>query len=325
MSNMKNKIKKLALLEAFLAVFFWSVYFPLAKNSLSKISVESFALLRFFFGFITLVVFIKFSKKYSFKKSLNKIKNNRNLAIIILFAGFIGIFLHQFIQVSGINKTSASNTAWILAFIPAITFILSLIFLKEKSTYIEIIGLIIAFLGVVYLTTDFKFDLSRYSNNDKIIGDLLVFGSCITWSIYTIINKKILKYLKPIEALPHIFFVGLVFLIILNILKSNNFIKELLSLDIKSFVVVLLTGVFPAGIGYIFWYDAISKIGASRTTFFVYLEPFLTMITAAFISNEIIELNSIISGIIIIVGLLIMEFDNYLAKKVKISKSLNNI
>ena len=300
---------KFAYLEAFLAVFFWSVYFPLAKNSLDNISVLSFATARFFFGFLTIFIFtiMKYRKQYFIKVS-NYIKDPKIFLFIIL-SGFIGIFLHQFIQVEGISRTTAGNTAWILAFIPGITFVFSLVFLKEKANIIEIAGFIISFISVIYLTTGFKVNGVFGGDNIVLFGNLLVFGSCFTWSIYTVLNKKLLQVIKPLELLPMVFFTGLLFLILLNIIKGNNPVKELLANNFGTIFTVILTGIFPAGIGYIFWYDSLKKIGASRTTFFVYLEPFITMITASFLRGEVVLLSSIMAGVLITIGLLIMEND----------------
>ena len=52
--------------------------------------------------------------------------------LFVSLAGFVGIVLHQFIQLNGLKTTSATNTGWILTLIPPVTGILGWFWLKER-------------------------------------------------------------------------------------------------------------------------------------------------------------------------------------------------
>lgn len=330
---------------AFLTVLFWSIYFPLGKYVLSYIDTTSFAFLRFFIGFLFLILFLSIKYLYLYlkikfyKNNKNKIekynsfnfnifKKNLKIFILIFLAGIIGITIHQYIQVKGLNLTTATNTTWIIAFVPIVTSLFSFIFLKENITKFQIIGMIIAFTGILILSDIFKINLNSISK--EIAGNLLIFASCITWAIYTILNKKTFKYIEPLNALPLIFFVGITFLYI--VIKFNKNIIDpfiIFKANNKKLVFyMLLIGIFPSGLGYIFWYSALNKIGANKTTFFVYLEPLLTTTLSISFLKEKLMPKHIISAILIISGLIIFEQYNFILFYYKqfsknILKSLN--
>ena len=115
-------------------------------------------------------------------------------------------------------------------------------------------------------------------------------------------------------ALPLIFLVGITFLYI--VIKFNqNFIDPFIIFkgnNKKLIFYMLLIGIFPSGLGYIFWYSALNKIGVNKTTFFVYLEPLLTTTLSISFLKEKLMFKHIISAFLIITGLIIFEQYNFI-------------
>jgi len=79
-------------------------------------------------------------------------------------------------------------------------------------------------------------------------------------------------------------------------------INDLQTLSLYSFLGVLFLGIFCSGIAYIFWYDALKSVPASQVGVFLYLEPFIAVIVAAFILGESTILASLIGGLLILFG-----------------------
>ncbi|MDH5508483.1 MAG: DMT family transporter, partial [Anaerolineae bacterium] len=61
-------------------------------------------------------------------------------------------------------------------------------------------------------------------------------------------------------------------------------------------------GVFCTGLAYIFWYDALQAIPASRVGVFLYFEPLVTVVVAALLLGEILTAAAILGGAVILAG-----------------------
>jgi drug/metabolite transporter (DMT)-like permease len=65
---------------------------------------------------------------------------------------------------------------------------------------------------------------------------------------------------------------------------------------------ILFLGIFCSGIAYIFWYDILQVLPVAQTGAFLYLEPIITAIVAAFVIRETLLLATLIGGITILIG-----------------------
>jgi drug/metabolite transporter (DMT)-like permease len=70
------------------------------------------------------------------------VKDHKRIFILALIAS-----VHLWIQVTGLQWTSASNTGWIIGTTPVFMAILAFIIFKEKMTTQQIIGIVISFFA----------------------------------------------------------------------------------------------------------------------------------------------------------------------------------
>jgi drug/metabolite transporter (DMT)-like permease len=70
---------------------------------------------------------------------------------------------------------------------------------------------------------------------------------------------------------------------------------------------VLFLGFFCSGLAYVFWSQSLRDLEAAKTGAFLYLEPFVTVLTAWIILEENITLLIIVSGIIITAGVVMVN------------------
>jgi drug/metabolite transporter (DMT)-like permease len=66
-------------------------------------------------------------------------------------------------------------------------------------------------------------------------------------------------------------------------------------------------GIFCTGLAYIFWYDALQLLPASQAGAFLYLEPLVTVVVAAVILGEPLLAASLSGGLIILLGVWIVN------------------
>ncbi|WP_331280805.1 EamA family transporter [Bacillus sp. UNC41MFS5] len=70
---------------------------------------------------------------------------------------------------------------------------------------------------------------------------------------------------------------------------------------------LLFLGVFVSGIAYWYWGKALEVLEASKVSMFLYMEPVATLVAAVLLLDEKVFLISVAGGIIIIIGVIIVN------------------
>ncbi|MBI5730164.1 MAG: DMT family transporter [Ignavibacteriales bacterium] len=275
------------------AVIVWGLSFIATKNALVEVKPEVIVFIRQILGILFLAaVLLKRKRKFSI--------NIREQKWIFILAG-IACF-HLWIQVTGLQWTTASHTGWIIGITPVFMVILGIIFFKEKISLLQTLGIIVAFLGLVILVS--KGDLTSL-DFIKNKGDVLIISSSVTWSIYSMVNKKVTFTLSPVLTTFYLFLI--VAVIIAPFTINQNNISDVFRLSISGWGSILFLGIFCSGIAYTLWAQALNEMSASRVGAFLYVEPFVTFFGAWLLLNEQITLITLISGLIIIGGVVLVN------------------
>jgi len=285
---MNPKERVIGIIYATASVFSWGVYLPYAKIILAKLSPSVFLTFRLSIGAITLLLLSLILKRpFHFKA--------KDLLWIVV-AGTIGIILHQLLQLKSLEHTTATNVGWILTLIPAATGLLAWIFLKEKISPQQIVGLLIAMTGLaLFVSRGNPRNLSFIRN----YGDFLSFVSIFTWAFYSIITKHILnKYdAMPISTVH----MALGFLFFLTI-SVNNIPSQIATLDLHEWVILLLIGLIPSGMAYFWWNAGLKKLSAMTTSMFIFPEAVFASAAGHIILGESFTKSMLLFSVIIFTG-----------------------
>ncbi len=276
-----------------LAIVFWGLSFIANKMLLPYLTPSEIITVRLLLG-TPILIGVAMVKKVSFKFE------PKDFTVIIIASIILGS--HFLIQTLGLVYTSATNTAWLIATIPAFVVVLSRIFLKEKFNRFKIAGIVIGTAGVVLLVS--KGNLSSldwlYS-----IGDWLILITCVTWSVYTILTRNLSRKYNPLALSAVILMIPAVSLGI-----STGIFTPMAKFSVLSWGsigLLLFLGIACLGLAHWFWLEGLSRKGASEVGAFLYLEPIVTTAAAWPILGEKITVMLIISSILIILGVYIVE------------------
>jgi len=287
----KNKI--FLFWKPLLAVLFWGLSFIATKIALNELNPETIILLRMLFGVSLLLIIAVFNKK-DFSISF------KNHAVIFLLA-LVAVF-HLWIQITGLKFTSASNTGWIIGVTPVFMALLGFVFFKEKLTALKASGILIAFAGLLVLMSKGDiFSIGFITHK----GDFLVLASAFTWSIYSILTKRIAMDYPPFMMILFLFMMMAV--IIAPFVINSASIEAVIHLSAKGWAAVVFLGIFCSGIAYVLWAQALKDIEATKVGAFLYFEPFITVFAAWFMLDETINLLTILAGLIITLGVILVN------------------
>ncbi|MGE5285252.1 MAG: DMT family transporter, partial [Actinomycetota bacterium] len=213
--------------------------------------------------------------------------------------GLTGVFLYNFVFLTGLSWTSATNGSLIVAFNPLLTAVLSACWLKERIRPVQAGGLLLALFGVGVVITRGSFIVIRSLSFNP--GDLLMLGAPVAWALYTIVGKKALRTFSPLVATAYASLFGAVLLLPAAALEGS-LLTGVHRLTVYGWISVLQLALLGTVAGFVWWYEGVESLGASRAAVFVNLVPLFGVLLSALILSESLGVSQLAGGILIALG-----------------------
>jgi drug/metabolite transporter (DMT)-like permease len=286
----------MAYIEVTFAVIVWGASFIATKISLRDLSPVTVVWLRFLIGVVILGVAARLRNQVSLPRK----QEWPYLALL----GFLGITFHQWLQSTALLTVQASTTAWVVATTPVFIAILSWLFLHEKLDWLQVSGIIFAAFGVLLVVSKGSIK-DILSGTYGTTGDILIVISALNWAIFSILSSRGLKKYQPTQMM---FFVMLIGWLLTSILFfTGRGFSDIPHITWTSFAGICFLGIFCSGLAYIAWYDGLQALPATQIGAFLYIEPLVAVIVAWVILAEKIILMTLIGGVIILLGVRLVQ------------------
>lgn len=206
-----------------------------------------------------------------------------------------------------LEYTYVTNVSLLVTTSPLITTMLMwMLYKNEKLGKGTILGSLIAFTGVACV-------IFNSSSNVEIkpLGDILSLLAALSWSIYSLVLKKLNALYSVMFISRKTFFYG-----VLTALPFMFFQPEICSptvlLKTEVWANLLFLGAFASMIAYILWAQSVKHLGAIKASNYMYISPIITLVASvAFLGEPL----SIIGGIGCALILGGMWFGEYLDRK----------
>lgn len=218
----------------------------------------------------------------------------RDLPVLIVMA-LTGVTLQYIVQFFAMTYTSVTNTALLINMGTFFVIIPSALFLKEKLSIDNVLGVMVAFLGAVLVATRGNLIITP-----NIVGDGLVLVCAAMWAIYILIGNKLAGKYSVLTQLNYIFMIGFIGLIPFYLITPHH---ALASFSLLSWECIFYLAIFCSIIAYFVFNDAIIKIGPSKTAIYQYLEPFFAIIFAILILSEPLTAAIAVGALFIVAGI----------------------
>lgn len=247
---------------------------------------------------IWMLIYMGIKKQYKNVIRALKTKSGKFIILGALLGGPIGMSGY----VAAINYIGPAYTAIISALFPALGAFLSYIFLKEKMSIVQIIGLIASIGGIIILGyTPGGSKVSNYA-----LGFACAILCCVGWASEAVICAYGLKdpdisdeQALQIRQLTSAIFYGVV---ILTVIRGWGFTLSLIPTSCMA--IILLSALFGTA-SYVCYYRAIATIGASKSMALNITYSAWSIVFSIILLHTLPDLKSIICGVIIVFGSLV--------------------
>jgi len=275
-----------------MAILFWGLTFVAGKVVLAEASPMTVIVLRVSIGLVVLALGL-------FAQRIPVRLPGRDLALACLL-GFMGVFVQQWLVLSGLDRTSAINAGWLMILSPLFTTVLAKPVLGEKFSFFKIMGVVLAFVGATLVISKGRPMVMFQNLSTSTTGDLLIVGGSFTWAVYSVASKGILARYPALIVTTYAMASG--WLLFIPLALHNQIWQEAAHLSPRAWGAVLFLGICCTGLGYLFWYSALEEMQASTVASHQYLQPLVTLAGAWAVLGERITWPVIAGGLLILAG-----------------------
>lgn len=294
---MPSKLIYLALLGV---SFCWGSSFAVAKIGVQELAPINLVIMRFLIASIFMGGILLFQRKFKLQK-----KDIPHF----LFWGFIAISSYFAIQYTAIKYTSSVNAALIVATSPIFTVIFSRFLGEAKINLRIILGIIVAFSGVVLLITNGT--MIALFTFETLMGDMLLLSNAIIWGLFTAYGKSVMKNYSPFAAMTYVHIFGTTMLLPLIFLRSPlatvPLYQEIMQISLPTICAIIYLAIFCSAYSYYIWYRAVEEIGAVKTSVFSYFNPVVAIFAGYILLDEALKIYSFVGGVIVLTGVTIIN------------------
>ena len=221
--------------------------------------------------------------------------------LTLLGLGMMGGSLYFLTENMALLYSTTSNVSILVSTTPLVTAMLLAIFYKsERLNTRQIIGSIVAFIGVVLVVLNGQLVLHLNP-----LGDTLALGASLTWGLYSLFMRRIMNKYSADFITRKVFFYG-----VMTILPYFAFVKPLdISLLTSGNMTIwgnlLFLGFVASTGGYLLWNWVMRELGAVKSTNYIYLQSLITMIAGAIVLGERITPMAVAGAVILIAGMVL--------------------
>ena len=238
-------------------------------------------------------------------------KGGKKLKDFFVFGqlALLGAFPAQVLMTWGTQYSLASNSAILTLCLPVITAIFAFFILKEKMNSIRWLSFIIAIAGVVLMSTGDIRQLnfgSRYA-----IGNLLIFAAIVGNSYYNVGCKKVSGRYSEIEMVFYTYVVIVILLTPLVLYYEPYMFSRIPSFTLQTWTGMALLTVFHNFLSMVLFFKALKILDAMQVALSNYLIAFFGLPIAAIWLGEVLGVQAITGGILVLLSTLLITIADY--------------
>jgi drug/metabolite transporter (DMT)-like permease len=280
-------------LFCFLAILCWSTIELSTKIMGQHVSPWTITAWRFLIGGLVILPFALFQNNQT--KTTIKPGN----LLLMIFLGILNVCISMLLLQISIWYGKASISAILVSTNPVFVSILAFLILKERLTQNQVIGLLIAFLGIFFLIAGERNIASgKYANLPLSI--LLGLSAAFTFGLYTVLAKKLIIKHGNLITNSVSFIGGSITLFVINTVTGKPMLIPLTGLNVW---IMLWLGLVISGVAYLLFFESTKKLGANVASMYFFLKPVIASFLAFLLLKERLTGMQVIAIGFIILGL----------------------
>jgi drug/metabolite transporter (DMT)-like permease len=214
-------------------------------------------------------------KSFYVKEKIDK----KDLLMMAICAVF-GVAVNQLFFFHGLNLSSAINSGIFMSINPILVTILSLFILKDKVTLVRAFGIVLGTTATILLTLT-----AGTGKGDSVLGDTFLFINAVSYAIYLVMAKPLMRKYSPLTVITWVFTFGLLFVLIFppTLLDLSNTNFSVIPSHVWYKITYVIIGV--TFFNYLLTMYGLKYLSPTVSSSYIYFQPILVMAFAYLFLN----------------------------------------
>ena len=273
-----------------LVVLIWGGNFTATKLAFADISPLAFTAVRFAFGSVLMWLILARREGWRLPP--------RDTWVPLILLGLVGNTIYQLCFMTGLYRTTATNSSLILASMPTVVTVAAGMLGFEQITARQKWALVIATLGVLLVVASRGIAL----DGDR-LGDVLMLAAVVCWAGYTLGLRTLTGRMSTLALTTWTLITGTPGLILAGVPSVRR--MDWHAVSAKGWGGLAYATLLSLVVAYLLWNRGVRQIGPSRAAIFTTLTPLVATLTAIAVLGERPGLLHLAGGALIIAGVLV--------------------
>lgn len=209
------------------------------------------------------------------------IRENIRLLFVLALTGMV--MFHSFTYIA-LHTTEAINATFVLASMPMVIPLVSLVMGDERLNARQALGIAISVLGVVAIIS--RGQVQVLVNLSFTPGDLWVLAAVVAWSVYSVLLRRKPANLPPMVLLGATNWLAIFILVpfyLWELGETGGF-----AVTTSTVLVIGYVAVFASIVAFVCWNAGVAQMGANKAGLFIHLIPlFATLLSMTFLGESL--------------------------------------
>ncbi|WP_081819260.1 DMT family transporter [Prevotella sp. HUN102] len=276
---------------AIVTAMIWGITFVNTRKLMDGgLKPEDIFVLRFFIAYIC-IWFISPQKLFA---------DSWKDEFLMFLLGVFGGSLYFCTENWAIKYSFVNNVSFIVSIAPLITVMIALMIYKNvKASWLLTIGSAMAVLGVGFVIYNGQFNLKLNP-----LGDLLALAAAVSWAFYSLLMKNVSGRYSSVFLTRKVFFYGVLSILPIYIVNPWTFPLSGF-LDVNIWGNLFFLGCIASFVCFVSWTWVIVKLGALKSSNYIYLSPVTTVLASALFLDEPMTLMAFVGCALILLGVFV--------------------
>lgn len=264
------KKQTLAIFALIISQIFWGASYLMTDYALEVFRPATLLCMRIFFAAVVLGL-IGLATGQLQRLHLRDLK-------FFLIAAFCEPFVYFLGEAEGLTRVSPTVASVVLSFIPLFTPVFAFLVLRERVTFMNILGIVVSLCGVMMIIVNRDGGLDA-----DIVGIVVLLVSVMASITYTLILRRIPAEYNILSIVFYMFCASLLFFVPTALIREYSYIAAIdfsAQITYNAIWTVVALALSSSCIAFLFFSFGVRTIGPTRANVFNNIQPGVTALLA---------------------------------------------
>ncbi|MBR9793026.1 MAG: EamA family transporter [Gammaproteobacteria bacterium] len=224
--------------------------------------------------------------------------------IVLAIGGLLGLIVSQLAFATSVQYTSPVNFSLVMAMVPIMVLVLSVVFLRERMSLTKTFGILLSVIGAAIIILQGS-DVTEQNSNDS-LGLFVAFVSMSAYGGYLIITREVTQRYGSVVILKWMFLFSALMLTPFGLYELAS--QPMYSGDATHTAILqlLFVLIFDGTIVYFLLLISLNRLKATTVSTYLNLLPVFTAVIAIASGQAELTIFSAIATLLVVGGVLIV-------------------